>query len=189
MRRRKLLCPIEYLRMKFPGKKVTRQRIGKLHADMRARGLVSSSPVTAPPHQTTVWIDRCDPFAKVMLLAAQRATVTLGALMKLLGIPAGGDLPRGQLSQLGVAIVPNGRGRCWIVGTSPELARVANRAYHGQRRRTLERRWLIQEVEGIKPNGRAVSVTEKRLIGSLDFMDTTFDLDFSGLIGAESILV
>lgn len=187
IKRRKLVRLDWRFRKRFPDKRLTRQRVGKLRADLHARGLISSAPPDLPVGITSVWIDRQDPLAPVMQLASNRVTVTQAELSDLLA-KNGCQMSVSDLSAFGVVAVPNGKG-VRFGGTSPRLARLANRAHHGRRRHKVYRRSLIEEVRGLDHEKRATSVTEKRLQDVLDYAQKELGLDMSDLIDHESIMV
>lgn len=190
MKRRKIVRPCDWLKKMYPGaRRVTRRAVGRVFARLRATGRVSSSSVTIPPERETVWIPKNDPSARLMVLASKGAEVPLADLSSLAGSPEWVKAPYRRLSALGVAVVPVRRDRVRLVGTSPWLAALGNQAYHGRKRRRLHRRELIKKVYGLETNGRAVSVTWKRLSGSIEVVQEMLNLDLCNLIDHEEILI
>ena len=189
MKRRKIVCPRRYLHKARLGKKLTRQRVGHIHARLRGTGRVCSSPVQAPPELERVWVRKSDPCAPIMDSAANRSIVSMEAVESAPGLPGDRRDRFHQLSRLGVAVVPVGDGQARLIGTSPHLAGIANQVHHGRRRRPLGRRELIESVYGLRPNGRRTSVTDQRLEHALSYFCSEFGSDLSDLINHESVLI
>ena len=190
MKRRKIVRPSEYVRRVRPGaKRVTRTAIGQVFARLRRSGRVCSANVTVPPAHATVWVDRDDPWASVVKLAAERVALDEEALDLLPGLPNEQTARIGLLNKLGIAAVPRRGGCTQLIGTDPRIARIVNHIHHGRRRRQLDRREVIEAVFGLRPNGRATSVTERRLEYALDFFARNFGIDMADFIDHESLLV
>jgi hypothetical protein len=168
---------------------VTRKTIGRLHAEQQARGYVTSCPVSEPAWRKRVWVRKDDRAAPLMLATQAGRVVGIHEIDKQLGLPSAFGLPDDDLTLLGIAAVPHGDGCVRLIGTSPDVARIVNHVYHHRRRRHLTPEDLIEAVHGIVPDGRKTSVTDKRLLASLDYLAERFELDFSDLIDREPILV
>ena len=189
MKRRKLVCPREYFRKARLGKRLTRQRVGHIHLRLRGAGRVCSAPVCAPPQLETVWVRRTDPWARIMALAAGGSVVNWDEVESAPGLPDEAHLRIRELSNLGIALVPTGDGQVRLVGTSPDLAQMVNRFHHGQRRRRLDRRKLVELVLGLRSNGRRTSVTQQRLEYALNYVWDEFGCDLSDLIDHPFVLI
>ncbi len=189
MPRRRIIAPLEYLRRKEHWRKVTKCAVGRHHTQMNDRGLITSSPVAEPPFRPRVWIERDDACASLMMAAKVEDNVSVVDISVALGMPGVKSVPHGSLTLLGIVAVPVSAGQVRLVGTSPDVARIANHVHWGLRRRHITAEELIEATLGLEPNGRKTSVTDPRLEETLTFFFGRFEIDFSDVVYRTPVLV
>ncbi len=189
MSRRKVIAPATHIRRLGPHRKVTSCAVGRHHLWMRERGYVTSSPVREDPRRSRVWINRDDPRAPLMNEAVAEEIVAKDSVSGSFGLKRTTDMPYGQLSLLGIVAVPADEHRVRLVGTSPDVARIANHVYWGLRRRHVSAEELIELTFELVPNGRKTTVTDPRIETSLEFFFDRFGIDFSDVIDRTPMLV
>jgi len=187
--RRRVIAPATHIRRLGPHRKVTSCAVGRHHLRMRERGYVTSSPVREDPRRSRVWINRDDPRAPLMNEAVAEEIVAKDSVSRSLGLKRTTDMPYGELSLLGIVAVPVDEHRVRLVGTSPDVARIANHIYWSRRRRRVSAEKLIEVTLGLVPNGRKTTVTDPRIETSLAFFSDRFGIDFSDVIDRVPILV
>lgn len=188
MPRRRIIAPLDALRRKEPGRKVTRCAVGRHHDRMHARGFVTSSRTAEPPYRPRVWIDRDDACASLMMAAKVEDVVSIVDIAAALGMPSPTSVPHESLTLLGIVAVPVDAGRVRLVGTSPVAARIANHVHWGLRRRHITAEELIEATLSLVPNGRKTSVTDPRLEGALTFFFGRFEIDFTDVVNRTPVL-
>ncbi len=189
MPRRRIIAPLNYLRRREPGRKVTKCAVGRHHSQLIDRGLITSSDVAEPPGRPRVWIDRDDACASLMMAAKVEDVVSIVDIDAALGMSGVTGVPHGSLTLLGIVAVPIDDRRVRLVGTSPAAARIANHVHWGLHRRHITAEELIEATLGLLPNGRKTSVTDPRLEDVLTFFAIRFNIDFSDIVDRNPILV